>query len=610
MVWANWTLDLGGVMALLTRTRLSIAAELRAALAACRSALIAIAVASGFINVLMLTGSLFMLQVYDRVLPSRSIPTLIGLLVLAMFLFALQGMLDALRGRLLSRVGRSLAENLDRRVFGTIVDSSLAKRTPGEELQALRDLDNVRSFASSMGLPAFFDLPWMPIYVGVCFMFHPWIGVTVLVGVVLLCVLTAATDLFTRAHTRTLVAIATARREIADATRRNADVVHALGMRHRMTERWVRHDSAFLDRQEATSDIAAGFGSISRMLRMVMQSGVLALGAYLVVNQEATGGVMLAATILSIRALAPLELVIVNWRSFVTARESWYRLSELLKGVPAENERIPLPRPSRNVRVVNISVAPPGRNTPVVHEVSFALEAGSALGVIGPSGSGKSSLARALVGAWKPARGVIRIDGATYDQWNSDQLGSHVGFLPQEVELFSGTVAQNITRFQSNADPRALMAAAMAADVHNMVLRFPNGYETQIGEGGAVLSGGQRQRIALARALYGDPFLVVLDEPNSNLDAEGEKALTAAIVNLRMRGAIVVVIAHRSNVLMATDKLLVLNEGKMQAFGPRDRLIPQTVPPTRAPAAAADPAPAGATVSALPRRSHNVPGSD
>jgi len=604
-------------MALPIKARLATASELRVAVAACRHALIAVAVASGFINVLMLTGSLFMLQVYDRVLPSHSIPTLVGLLVLAMFLFLLQGILDALRGRMLARIGRSLAESLNRRVFGTIVDSSLAKRAQGDDLQALRDLDNVRSFAASMGLPAFFDLPWTPIYIGVCFLFHFWIGVAVLLGAVLLCVLTAATDVLTRVHTRALLAIATARREISEATRRNADVVHALGMRSRMAERWMAHDATFLDKQQATADIAAGFGSASRMLRMVLQSGVLALGAYLVVNQEATGGVMLAATILSIRALAPIELVIVNWKSFITARESWHRLSELLKAVPGEGERIPLPAPKRDVRVTSVSVVPPGRTNPVARDVSFTLTAGSALGIIGPSGSGKSSLARTLVGAWKPARGLIRIDGATFDQWNADLLGRHIGFLPQEVELFAGTVAQNIARFQPDADPQMLMAAAKAADVHDIVLRLPSGYETQIGEGGAMLSGGQRQRIALARALYGDPFLLVLDEPNSNLDVEGEKALTAAIINVRLRGGIAIVITHRANVLMAVDKIMILNEGRVQAFGPRERLIPQVVPPPPVPAEATPPAPAAvvaaaaiATPTARQRKTRNAPGPD
>jgi ATP-binding cassette subfamily C protein len=578
------------------------APELRAALKACRTAVIGVAIATGFINLLMLAGPLFMLQVYDRVLPSRSVPTLVGLSVLVLFLFIMQGLLDAMRGRLLSRIGRSLAESLDLRTFGTVVDAALLLRNPGAEVQAVRDLDTIRSFASGTGIPAFFDLPWMPLYVAVCFLFHFWIGIAVLAGAVALCGVTAMTDMLTRKHTNDLVTITAARRDIADATRRNADAVHALGMRRRMADRWHVEDKSYLDKQEATSDIVAGFGSLSRMLRIVLQSGVLALGAYLVINQEATAGVMLAATILSVRALAPVELAIVNWKSFVAARQSWHRLSEVLKAVPAPRDPVPLPAPARNLRVTNISVVPPGRTSPVVHSVTFALDAGTAVGVIGPSGSGKSSLARALVGAWRPARGVIRIDGATYDQWDSDVLGRFIGYLPQEIELFAGTVAQNITRFEPDGDPAALMAAAQIAGVHEIILRLPNGYETQIGESGALLSGGQRQRIALARALYRDPFLVVLDEPNSNLDAEGEKALTAAIISVRMRGGIVAVIAHRSSALVAVDKLLVLNEGRVHAFGPRDEIIPQltaasrtAATPTRPLGEAADPTTAPAT---------------
>jgi PrtD family type I secretion system ABC transporter len=580
---AGWNRGMAAVASSL-QAKPTMAAELRAAVAACRGALVVVGVASGFINVLMLTGPLFMLQVYDRVLSSRSIPTLVALLLLAALLFALQGIFDALRGRLLSRIGRSLAESLNFRVFGSMVDASLAKTIPGEELQAIRDLDSIRSFASGTGIPAFFDLPWMPLYIGICFLFHALIGGAVLAGAVMLCTFTALADVMTRRQTGELVAIGAARREIAETTRRNADVVHALGMRGRMAERWTSQDASYLDRQEYNADIVAGFGSLSRMLRMFLQSGVLALGAYLVVNQEATAGVMLAATILSIRALAPVELVIVNWKAFNNARQSWHRLSELLKLLPSEQHHIPLTRPVHGVRVASVSIVPPGAVSPVVRNVSFALDAGSALGVIGPSASGKSSLARALVGAWKPTQGVIRIDGATFDQWNSDELGSCIGFLPQEVELFAGTIAQNISRFAADTDANALMAAAAAADVHDVILGLPNGYETQVGEGGALLSGGQRQRIALARALYGEPFLVVLDEPNSNLDAEGEKALTKAILGIRLRRGVAVVIAHRSSVLSVVDKVMVLNEGTVQAFGPRDQIIPQLFKRPSAPA--------------------------
>jgi ATP-binding cassette subfamily C protein len=527
----------------------------------------------------MLTGPLFMLQVYDRVLSSHSIPTLVGLAILAALLFAVQGILDAVRGRLLSRIGRSLAERLNTRIFNTIVDAALAKTSPGVELQSLQDLDNLRSFASGMGLPAFFDLPWMPLYILVSFLFHPLLGVAVLVGAIILSSLTALADVKTRTRTRELTAIAISRRAVAETTRRNAEVIHALGMRRRMAEVWTNQDAPYLEKQEFCADVTAAFGGLSRTLRMVLQSCVLGLGAYLVINQEATAGVMLAATILSTRALAPLDLVIVNWRAFVNSRQSWYHLSELLASLPCEGERLPLPRPTRRLSLANVSVIPPGATSPVVHDVSFVLEAGSSLGLIGPSASGKSSLARALVGTWQPARGVIRIDGATFNQWNSDMLGRFIGYLPQDVELFAGTVGQNIARFESGADPTQVIVAATAAGVHDMILRLPEGYETEVGPSGIMLSGGQRQRIALARALYGNPFLVVLDEPNSNLDAVGEEALTRAISAIRARGGIVVVIAHRLSALFAVDHILVLNEGRVQAYGARDQILRQITQP-------------------------------
>jgi PrtD family type I secretion system ABC transporter len=321
--------------------------------------------------------------------------------------------------------------------------------------------------------------------------------------------------------------------------------------------------------------MTTGLGSLSRVLRVVIQSGVLGIGAYLVINQEATAGVMLAATILASRSLAPVELAIANWKSFVTARQSWRRLSEALVAAPVEEERIALPAPKQNMRLTAVTVVPPGTGTAALHEVSFTLIAGNALGVIGPSGSGKTSLARALIGVWKPARGTIRLDGATLDQWSSDAFGRFVGYLPQEVELLEGTVAENIARFERDADPTKLIAAATKAGVHEVILRLPQGYKTQVGEGGAMLSGGQRQRIALARALYDDPFLVILDEPNSNLDANGEQALSNAISGIRARGGIAIVIAHRPSAVSAVDHVLVLNEGRVQAFGAREQVLQQ-----------------------------------
>ena len=463
--------------------------------------------------------------------------------------------------------------------------SPLQARPTGEGLQSVRDLDSVRSFVSSVGLTAFFDLPWMPLYVAVCFLFHPLMGFAVLFGALIICSLTLLTEALTRGPSRASVALAAARHKVAEAARRNAALLQALGMRNRMTEQWMKANDAYLQSQQTANDMVAGLGSLSRVLRIIMQSAVLGVGAYLVINQEATAGVMLAATILSARALAPVELAIANWKAFVTARQGWLRLSEALIAVPKEQEWIALPPPARNLRLTSITVVPPGMGAAALHDVSFTLIAGNALGVIGPSGSGKTSLARALVGVWKPVRGTIRLDGATLDQWSPDALGRFVGYLPQEVELFEGTVAQNIARFEADAEPSKLIAAATAAGVHEVILRLPQGYKTEVGEGGTLLSGGQRQRIALARALFGDPFLVVLDEPNSNLDAPGEQALTKAIGAVRARGGIAVVIAHRPSAVAAVDHILVLNEGRLRALGVRDQILQQVA--QTAPAAAA-----------------------
>jgi ATP-binding cassette subfamily C protein len=555
------------------------AGELRAAIRAYRSALTGVGLATGLINLLSLAGPLFMLQIYDRVLPSRSVPTLIGLALLVLVLFAFQGLLDMLRGRILLRIGRGLDEKLSPRVFELVTRAPLmAARPAGEGLQSIRDLDSVRTFMSGTGLTAFFDLPWMPLYIAVCFLFHPAMGLTVALGALVIASLTLVTDAVTRGPSRAAVTLAASRHKLAEAARRNAALLQALGMRRRMTAQWLQANEAYLESQQAANDIVAGLGSLSRVLRVVLQSGVLGVGAWLVINQEATAGVMLAATILCARALAPVDLAIANWKGFVAARQSWARLSEALVAAPAEEEWIALPPPARNLRLTAITMVPPGSGAAALHDVSFTLIAGNALGVIGPSGSGKTSLARALVGVWKPVRGTIRLDGATLDQWSPDVFGGFVGYLPQEVELFEGTVAQNIARFERDFDPTKLIAAATAAGVHEVILRLPQGYKTPVGEGGGLLSGGQRQRIALARALYGDPFLVVLDEPNSSLDALGEQALTKAIAAIRARGGIAVVIAHRPSAVAAVDHILVLNEGRVQAFGARDQILQQVTP--------------------------------
>jgi len=458
--------------------------ELRAALSACRSAFLGIGLMTAMINVLYLTGSFFMLEIYDRVIPSRSVPTLVGLSILALALYTFQGVLDLVRTRMLVRIGTYLDGALGGRIFDVLVRLPLKTRPSGDGLQPSRGLDQVRSFLSSVGPTALFDLPWMPLYVGICFLFHPWIGVAALVGALLLVSLTLLTHVFTRGPAKATVEHASARNGLAEASRRNAEVVQALGMTQRMAAGWSEANARYQASQQRAADIAGGFGALSKVLRMVLQSAVLALGAYLVIQQQATAGVIIASSILTARALAPVELAIAHWKGFIGSRQSWRRLAHLLDLLPQANTPMPLPRPSASLAVESVSAAPPSTQKLVVQDVSFALKAGSGLGVIGPSASGKSSLARALVGVWSTLRGKVRLDGAALTQWDLEQLGRHIGYLLQDVELFAGTVAQNIARFDPDADADRIIAAAKAAGVHDLILRLPEGYETQIGRAG------------------------------------------------------------------------------------------------------------------------------
>lgn len=548
-------------------------AELTGALASCRTAFVGVAVMSGLVNVLYLTGSFFMLEVYDRVIPSRSVPTLIGLMALALALYGFQGVLEAIRSRILARIGAALDEALSARVFDVVVRAPLKGAVLGDGLLPLRDLDQIRAFLSGTGPSAFFDLPWMPIYLGVCFLFHPLIGVAALFGAGFLAFVTWLTDRATRRPAQAATGHGQRRNGLAEAGRRNAEVLAALGMQGRFRTRWAAANSDYMDAQQRAADVAGGLGAMSKVFRMALQSGVLALGAWLVIQGQATAGIIIASSILVSRALAPAELAIANWKGFVQARQSWARLSDLLARIPDGAARHTLPAPVRTLSVEAVAIAPPGAQRVVVSEVSFALSAGQGLGVIGPSASGKSSLVRALIGVWPPVRGKVRLDGAALDQWDPAELGPHFGYLPQEAELFAGTVGENIARFDPDAPPEAVIAAARAASVHEMVLRLPEGYDTRIGEGGAGLSSGQRQRVGLARALYRDPFLVILDEPNANLDAEGENALTQAILGVRARGGICIVVAHRPSALAALDLVLMMADGRAQAFGPKDEVF-------------------------------------
>ena len=536
-------------------------------------AFLGVAVLSALVNLLHLSGSVFMLEIYDRVLPSRSMPTLIGLAVILAMLFCFQASFDIFRNRILSRIGASLDESLGETVFQLVLLRPIRGWQDGDGQQPLRDLDQIRNFLSGGGPSALFDLPWMPLYLTVCFAFHFWLGMTALIGAVLIVILTGLTELMTRRTTQEVVAGMKARGNVTNSGQRNAEAIYAMGMSARVGELWSRANRQILTQQQRAADVGGGIGAVSRMTRMMVQSGVLAVGAYLVMASEVTPGVMIAASILSARALAPVDQAIANWKGFVGARQSRTRLDAVLREAAARVDPLPLQAPHRTLAVENVGSGAPGDPRMLINGVAFALRAGDGLGVIGPSGSGKSTVARTLVGVWPARVGKIRLDGAALEQWEPGRLGRHIGYLPQDVELFSGTIAQNIARFEPDPDPEKVIAAARAADVHEMILGMPNGYETEIGDAGASLSGGQRQRVALARALYGDPFLVVLDEPNSNLDNEGDVALTEALLKVRARGGIVVVVAHRPSALAALDQLLVMAAGKQMSFGPKDETL-------------------------------------
>ena len=549
----------------------------------CRGALTTLGVFSGVSNILMLTGSFFMLEIYDRVLPSRNVATLIGLSVLVVILYAFQGTIDIIRGRINVRMGRFLDAALSQHVYKAIVQMPLKARGDGDGMQPLRDLDTVRSFLSSWGPSAFFDLPWMPLYLILCFLFHFWIGTTALMGSIVLVVVALLTELKTQEPTRLAAKFSRNRNALAVAARRNAEVLQAMGMAGRAATKWSEANHNYLLAHERASDVATNLGGFSKVFRMTLQSTILAVGAFLVIHHEATAGIIIASSILTSRALAPVELAIANWKGFIGARQSVGRLNKLLTLFPEEHAPLALPPPKAVMSVQNISVAPPGDQRLVVNNASFEIKAGHGLAIIGPTGSGKSSLARALVGVWQPVRGKIRLDHASLEQWSSEERGKHIGYLPQDVELFEGSVAENICRFESNAEPRAIVSAALAADVHNLILSLPEGYSTKLGEGGMALSAGQRQRIALARALYGDPFVIVLDEPSANLDAEGESALTKAMLGVRARDGIAIVVAHKPSALAGVDYVLVMDNGTISAVGKKDDVLTTVARPGSSP---------------------------
>jgi PrtD family type I secretion system ABC transporter len=546
----------------------------RKAIARAWFAFLAVGLFSAVINGLVLTGSFYMLQVYDRVLPSRSIPTLIGITVLLALLYAAYGALDFTRVRALSRIGVSIDRQLRARVMQAVLWVPLRARS-ADAMQPIRDLDQVRSFLSGLGPTALFDMPWLPLYVALIYLLHPVLGMFAIGAALMLVVLTVMTEVRTKGPTRESAKSGSARLAFGESARRNAEVVRAMGFDQRSIDRWEKLNDKYVGDQIAISDASNGIGSVSKVLRLLLQSGILGLGAYLTIKGELSAGSLIACSIILSRALAPIELAIAHWKGFVGMRQSMARLDGLLAALPEQDIQIALPRPKERLTVQEVSVAPPGASQPTLLGVSFEVTAGEGLGIIGPSAAGKSTLVRALVGVWQPLPrgGGVRLDGATLDQWAPAALGRDIGYLPQDIELFDGTIAENIARLDPNPPSDAVVAAAKTAGVHDMIVHMPDGYQTRIGEGGAKLSAGQRQRLGLARALYGDPFLVVLDEPNSNLDTQGDAALTEAILSVRQRGGIVIVVAHRPSALAGLDKVLALAKGQVQAFGPRDDVL-------------------------------------
>lgn len=546
--------------------------EIAAVIKASRGVFISTWFFSCIVNLLMLTGSLFMLQVYDRVIPSSSVPTLVALGMIVFVLYAYYGVLEYVRTRLLVRVGRRIEENLGSRVFDVVAGLSMRKigNTGGQPVQ---DLATIRQFLGGQGPLAFLDMPWVPIYLLVVFLLHWVLGVVSVISAVIILVLALLTERATRAPMASANLAAGRAAMMTDEARRNAEALHSLGMKGAIRERWLAVQGEALDHQTRANDAGAKYSSLSRVFRMLVQSAMLAVGAYLAIKHEISGGSIVASSIIMGRALAPVEQAVGNWQQFVGFRKAMERLSKVLDAVPAEPERMALPHPLGLLEVENLAVVLPGMDKPILQNVSFRVKPGQGLGIIGPTGAGKSTLARVIVGLLPPARGSVRLDGATPDQRSDDELGKMIGYLPQDVQIFDGTVAQNISRFSEQPDATQIVEAAKLANIHDFIMRLPQGYDTALNESGNRLSAGQKQRVALARAIFGDPVLFVMDEPNSNLDADGEIALDTAIRACLKRGAAVVVVAHRPSALHAMNDLLVLANGQVAAYGTRDEIL-------------------------------------
>lgn len=546
--------------------------SLKTALKACKGSFLSVGFFSFFVNALMLVPSFYMLQVYGRVVTSGSIPTLVMLTLIMTILMGTMGSLEWVRSRIMVRLSTRLDVLLSRDVYRASFKKALDSGGMDASAQPLNDLTGLRQFLTGNGLFAFFDTPWLPVYIGVMFLFHPWYGWFAIGCAIVLLILAVVNERLTGK------AIADANKQNIAASLhtnknlRNAEVIESMGMLETLMGRWGERQRQVLLLQSQASDKGGMVTSFSKTFRMLSQSLILGIGAYLAVKQEITPGLMIAGSILLGRALAPIDLMIGSWKGFISARSQYARLSEILDQQQAEPHRMSLPAPEGQVLVENLIVSAPGSKTPILKNISFAVPAGSVVGVIGPSASGKSTLARALLGVWSPQHGVVRLDGADINNWDKRELGPYVGYLPQDIELFEGSISENIARFR-DVEPDKVIHAAKTAGVHDMILQLPDGYDTVIGSDGINLSGGQRQRIGLARAIYGSPRLIILDEPNSNLDEVGERALAAAIQQLKATGATVFVITHRTSILAQLDRLLVMSNGAIGMYGPRDQVM-------------------------------------
>jgi ATP-binding cassette subfamily C protein EexD len=574
--------------------------NLQAALKACKSSFISVGVFSFFVNALMLVPTFYMIQISGRVVPSSSSSTLIMLTLILTLLMITLGALEWVRSRMMVRISNRLDVLLSRDVYRASFKRALTSGGMDATAQSLNDLTSLRQFMTGPGLFAFFDAPWFPIYTAVMFLFHPWFGwMTVGCGVVL--VVLAFLN-----HRFTTQALADANQQSVKSNvattknLRNAEVIESMGMLETLMNRWAVRQRRILLLQSNASDKGGAVTSISKTFRMWSQSIMLALGAYLVIIHEINPGLLMAGSILLGRALAPIDQMIGSWKGFVAAKVQYARLNEVLDKLNAEPERMALPAPQGHIQVENLVVAPPGAKAPVIRNISFVAPAGSIVGIVGPSAAGKSTLVRALMGIWPPQHGVVRLDGADISTWDKHELGPYVGYLPQDIELFEGTISDNIARFEK-VDAEKVVLAAQIAGVHEMILMLPDGYDTIIGSDGVNLSGGQRQRVGLARALYGSPKLIVLDEPNSNLDEVGERALGVALQKVKETGATVFIVSHRPNILSRLDHILVMSAGTISMYGPRDKVIAELAaqqgkgaprvaqPPTTAPATQAAP---------------------